>query len=87
MHDAAIAYDAWLEGRAGFDYPALVAVALAEYERRFPHAPNAEDAAWRRIDILRSLHRSDEMRRSAADFVSRYPGSVYAECARRLATP
>ena len=60
---------------------------LAEYERRFPHAPNAEDAAWRRIDILRSLHRSDEMRRAAADFVRRYPGSVYAESARRLATP
>ena len=34
--DAAIAYDAWLEGRGGFDFPALVALALAEYERRFP---------------------------------------------------
>ena len=34
--DAAIAYDAWLEGRGGFDFAALVALALAEYERRFP---------------------------------------------------
>lgn len=41
MHDdAAIAYDAWQEGRTGFDYAAFVALALAEYERRFPtHAP------------------------------------------------
>jgi len=38
--DAAIAYDAWLEGRVGFDFAAFVALALADYERRFPaHAP------------------------------------------------
>jgi hypothetical protein len=60
---------------------------LAEYERRFPHGANAEEAAWGRIDILRSLHRTDEMRRASADFVQKYPGSVYVESARRLATP
>jgi len=40
MDDAAVAYDAWLDGREGFDFAALVASALADYERRFPqHAP------------------------------------------------
>lgn len=38
--DAAIAYDAWLDGRPGFDYEGGIAVALALYTRRFPtHAP------------------------------------------------
>lgn len=40
IQDAAIAYDAWLEDRAGFDFATLVEAALTEYERRFPkHAP------------------------------------------------
>ncbi len=34
--DAAIAYDAWLDGREGFDYAALVELALDLYARRFP---------------------------------------------------
>jgi hypothetical protein len=38
--DAAIAYDAWLDGRAGFDYERCIALALELYARRFPtHAP------------------------------------------------
>lgn len=40
IEDAAIAYDAWLEGRSGFDFDTLVDAAIADYERRFPkHAP------------------------------------------------
>jgi hypothetical protein len=38
--DAAIAYDAWLVGRGGFEFERLVELALAEYTRRFPaHQP------------------------------------------------
>lgn len=58
--DAAIAYDAWLEGRDGFDFPALLSLALAEYERRFP-----EEAPYKPFSTVRcggpdyKLHKMD----------------------------
>ncbi|MEO6775357.1 MAG: hypothetical protein ABI467_20505 [Kofleriaceae bacterium] len=61
MHeDAAIAYDAWLLGRGGFDFAALVAQALLEYERRFSgHAPYRPFATVRCGGPDYKLHKMD----------------------------
>ena len=58
----------------------------AEYERLFPHAPDAEDAAWNRVIILRDAHRDDEMRAAAAQYVRKYPTGFYIATAKQLAS-
>ncbi|MDB4956564.1 MAG: hypothetical protein JWO36_4133, partial [Myxococcales bacterium] len=54
-----------------------------EYQRRFPKAANAEDAAWLRVDILRTAGR--DARAAASDYVKRFPHGTYAVTAQRLA--
>jgi hypothetical protein len=83
---AALALWDHAEATSGSD-PDLALRELAEYEHKFPHGDNSEDVAWTRVEILKRQQRAVEMRRAAADFVRRYPASVYAATARQLATP
>jgi hypothetical protein len=60
MEDAAVAYDAWLDGRDDFDYAALVAAALTGYEHRFPQqAPYRAFATQRCGGPDYKLHKMD----------------------------
>ena len=60
---------------------------LDELKRRFPHAGNAEDAAWYRVDVLRDARRIDDARRAAADYLRDFPQGTYAKLAARLVRP
>ncbi len=61
--------------------------AFDEYGRRFPRADNAEDAAWRPIEILRAAGRRDDAVRAAKAYLRAFPRGVYATTAGRLAKP
>lgn len=60
---------------------------LAELDHRFPHAANAEDAAWLRVEVLRGLGKLDDARKAAAQYLQRFPSGTYAKPATRLAAP
>ncbi|HLL21995.1 MAG TPA: FecR family protein [Kofleriaceae bacterium] len=60
---------------------------LDELQRRFPHASNAEDAAWYRVDVLRDARRTDEAKRAAAAYLRAFPQGTYAKLAARLVRP
>jgi hypothetical protein len=59
----------------------------AEYLRRFPHDPQAEDVTWLRVEILRTAGRRDEARAAAAEYLRQFAHGSYAGLAERIATP
>ncbi len=69
------------------DDPSAALHDLDEYARRFPHGANLEDVLWQRIELLRAAGRKADAHAAAADFVRRFPASVYVESAKRLAEP
>jgi hypothetical protein len=84
---AALALYSLAELDSAHDRAAAAITALDEYQHRFPHGASAEDAAWLRIETLRSLGRADEARAAAAAYVKRFPAGTYIKSAVRLATP
>ncbi|HEX5064217.1 MAG TPA: FecR domain-containing protein [Kofleriaceae bacterium] len=58
--------------------------ALDEHARRFPRSAMREDAAWFRIEALRSMGKRDEARGAAADYLREFPDGVYVKPAARL---
>ncbi|MDQ3370696.1 MAG: hypothetical protein M3680_35210, partial [Myxococcota bacterium] len=61
--------------------------ALDELARRFPRATNAEEAAWLRVDVLRTANRAAEARAAAASYLHAFPTGAYAKLAGRLVRP
>jgi len=57
---------------------------LDELARDFPKSANAEEAAWLRIRALTALHKRDEARGAAADYLRQFPNGTYADSAARL---
>jgi hypothetical protein len=64
--------------------PKAALAALDEHDRKFPHSAVREDAAWFRIEALRSMGKRDEARGAAADYLRQFPDGVYAKPAARL---
>jgi hypothetical protein len=58
--------------------------ALDEHSRNFPHSAMREDAAWFRIEALRSMGKRDAARGAAADYLREFPDGVYVKPAARL---
>jgi hypothetical protein len=58
--------------------------ALDEHSREFPRSAMREDAAWFRIEALRTMGKRDEARGAAADYLREFPDGVYAKPAARL---
>ena len=58
--------------------------ALDEHAKKFAHSPMREDAAWFRIEALRTMGKRDEARGAAADYLREFPDGVYAKPAARL---
>ncbi len=58
--------------------------ALDELARRFPRAANREEAAWLRVDVLRTAGRFEDARREARAYLEAYPGGAYARLADRV---
>jgi hypothetical protein len=58
--------------------------ALDEHSRKFPRSAMREDAAWFRIEALRSMGKRDEARGAAADYLREFPDGVYVKPAARL---
>ena len=84
---AALALYSLAELDAAHDRAAQALAALDEYHQRFPRGASAEDAAWLRVETLRVLGRSDDVRAAAADYMKRFPSGTYIKSAGRLATP
>jgi outer membrane protein assembly factor BamD (BamD/ComL family) len=63
--------------------PTRALAALDEYQRRFPRGHNAEDAAWLRVDVLRSAGRPANA--AAAAYLVAFPSGTYRKAAERLA--
>jgi hypothetical protein len=63
--------------------PASALDTLDELVRRFPAAPNAEDAAWIRYEALRVMGKRDQARGVAADYLRRFPHGAYADRLRQ----
>lgn len=59
--------------------PGAALATLAEHAQRFPQAVTREEAAWFRIEALRSLGKRDEARGAAADYLREFPKGVYAD--------
>lgn len=59
--------------------------AVKEYLRRFPTGANVEDAAWLRVEILRTNRKDEAARDAAVDYLRLFPSGTYATTARRLA--
>lgn len=74
------------ELQAKSDVDATLAT-LDELKRRFPHAGNAEDAAWFRVDVLRDARRTDESKQAAREYLRDFPRGTYAKLAARLVRP
>jgi len=83
---AAPALYALTELHASSDRDAALAD-CAEYLRRFPHDPQAEDVTWLRVEILRTAGRRDEARSAAAEYLRQFAHGSYAGLAERIATP
>ncbi|HEY4244735.1 MAG TPA: FecR family protein [Kofleriaceae bacterium] len=66
-------------------HPTAALDAADEYLRRFAHGANADDAAWLRVEILRTAGRTDDARAAAAAYLRAFPAGTYAAAARRLA--
>jgi hypothetical protein len=73
-----------LHGAAEID---AAAHEFAEYLRRFPSGANAEDAAWRPIELFRTAGRNADAHDAAARYLSKFPTGTYAEPARKIARP
>jgi len=58
--------------------------ALDEHARRFPRSAIREDAAWFRIEALRTMGKKDAARGAAADYLREFPDGVYVKPAARL---
>ena len=98
---AAKAFRAIASGKDSWAAPALYALTelhassdrdaaladCAEYLRRFPHDPQAEDVTWLRVEILRTAGRRDEARSAAAEYLRQFAHGSYAGLAERIATP
>jgi len=52
---------------------------LAEHDRRFPNSSEAEDVAWRRIDVLKRGHRAGAAKDAARQYLQRFPQGTYVE--------
>ncbi|HEY5952148.1 MAG TPA: FecR domain-containing protein [Kofleriaceae bacterium] len=97
---AAANYRAIARGKdAGYAATALVSLAelslkqhdpqaalevLDEHAKKFPRSPMREDAAWFRIEALRTMGKRDEARGAAADYLREFPDGVYVKPAARL---
>jgi FecR-like protein len=81
---AAIALVALAELSLKQNDPQGALAALDEHARMFPHAGTREDAAWFRIEALRTMGKRDEARGAAADYLREFPDGVYAKPAARL---
>lgn len=64
--------------------PAAALEALDEHSRKFPRSAMREDAAWFRIEALRTMGKRDEARGAAADYLREFPDGVYVKPAARL---
>jgi len=64
--------------------PQAALTALDEHARRFPRSAMREDAAWFRIEALRTMGKRDEARGAAADYLREFPDGVYVKPATRL---
>ena len=100
---AARAFRAVADGQDAWAAPALYALTelhagaaanrdlalgeCAEYLRRFPSDPQAEDVTWLRVEILRTAGRRDEARAAAAEYLRKFPQGSYAGLAARTASP
>ena len=58
--------------------------ALDEHAKKFAHSAMREDAAWFRIEALRTMGKRDEARGAAVDYLREFPDGVYAKPAARL---
>ncbi len=59
--------------------PDLALGHFAQYVRRSPGGPLAEEAAHGRTLALRALGRRDMERKAVAEFLAKYPGSIHAQ--------
>ncbi len=66
-------------------HPVAALEALDAYRRRFAHGANAEDAAWLRVEVLRSAGRQGEVAAAASAYLKAYPAGSYVEAVKRLA--
>ena len=64
--------------------PQAALEALDEHAAKFPRSALREDAAWFRIEALRTMGKRDEARGAAADYLREFPDGVYAKPAARL---
>jgi tetratricopeptide (TPR) repeat protein len=64
--------------------PKAALEALDEHARNFPRSSTREDAAWFRIEALRTMGKRDEARGAAADYLRQFPDGVYVKPAARL---
>jgi len=84
---AALALYSLAELDAAHDHAADALAVLDEYQRRFPKGASAEDAAWLRVEVLRTLGRTGDARAAAAAYLERFPSGTYVTPASRLAPP
>ncbi|HET9988334.1 MAG TPA: FecR family protein [Kofleriaceae bacterium] len=84
---AALALYSLAELDAAHDHASDALSVLDDYQRRFPSGASGEDAAWLRVEVLRSLGRSGDARAAAAAYLARYPAGTYVTPASRLAPP
>ena len=52
---------------------------LDEHDRRFPNSSEAQDVAWRRVDILKKAHRKAPLKAAAQQYLQRFPQGTYVE--------
>ena len=84
---AALALYSLAELDAAHDHAGDALAVLDDYQRRFPSGASGEDAAWLRVELLRSLGRTGDARAAAAAYLARYPSGTYVTPASRLAPP
>jgi transmembrane sensor len=84
---AALALYSLAELDAAHDRASDALAVLDDYHHRFASGASAEDAAWLRVEVLRSLGRTGDARAAAAAYLARFPAGTYVTPASRLAPP
>jgi hypothetical protein len=57
---------------------------LAEYDRRFPTSSEAEEVAYRRVEVLAKAHRKAPLKAAAQQYLQRFPQGTYVDQVTRL---